>query len=138
MMGRGVCEVIETVLRSEELPVADRFEWWREVTSHTLMPTELTSDHADDFRASARALELGAVQASVLSYPSLRSRRTPALMTLRTRAMPGPFPTTGARSRGSSSTCPVRRFLSLRPRLTASSRCRCREIPAWGRSCRSF
>jgi hypothetical protein len=75
-----VYAVIEIVLCSEQLPVADRFEWWREVTSHTLMPTELTSDHAGDFRASARALEFGAVQASVLSYPSLRSRRTPALI----------------------------------------------------------
>ncbi|MFF2936290.1 AraC-like ligand-binding domain-containing protein [Streptomyces mirabilis] len=72
--------MIETVLRSEELPVADRFEWWREVTSRTLMPTEFTSDHADDFRASVRALEFGAVQVSVVSYPSLRSRRTPALI----------------------------------------------------------
>ncbi|MFE2490097.1 hypothetical protein ACFXGR_44060 [Streptomyces mirabilis] len=71
---------METVLRSEELPVADRFEWWREVTSRTLMPTEFTSDHADDFRASVRALEFGAVQVSVASYPSLRSRRTPALI----------------------------------------------------------
>jgi AraC-like DNA-binding protein len=79
-MGRGVREVIETVLRSEELPAAERFEWWREVTSQTLMPTELTSDHADDFRASVRVLELGVVQVSVLSYPSLRSRRTPALI----------------------------------------------------------
>lgn len=72
--------MIETVLRSEDLPVADRFAWWREMTSHTLMPTEITSDHADDFRACFRLLELGAAQVSVLSYPSLRSRRTPALV----------------------------------------------------------
>jgi AraC-like DNA-binding protein len=79
MMGGGG-QVIETVLRSEDLPVADRFEWWRELTSHTLTPTEITSDHADDFRSCARQLDLGAVQVSVLSYPSLRSRRTPALV----------------------------------------------------------
>ncbi|WP_020132546.1 helix-turn-helix domain-containing protein [Streptomyces sp. 303MFCol5.2] len=72
--------MIETVLRSEDIPVTDRFEWWRELTSHTLMPTEITSDHADDFRACIRQLDLGAVQVSVLSYPSLRSRRTPALV----------------------------------------------------------
>ncbi|QJT05241.1 hypothetical protein G9272_37160 [Streptomyces asoensis] len=59
--------MIETVLRSEDLPVTDRFEWWRELTSHTLMPTEITSDHADDFRACIRQLDLGAVQVSVLS-----------------------------------------------------------------------
>ncbi|MFE7841845.1 helix-turn-helix domain-containing protein [Streptomyces sp. NPDC057474] len=72
--------MIETVLRSEDLPVADRFAWWREMTSQTLTPTEITSDHADDFRACFRLLELGAAQVSVLSYPSLRSRRTPALV----------------------------------------------------------
>jgi hypothetical protein len=79
MMGGGG-HVIETVLRSEDIPVADRFAWFREMTSHTLMPTEITSDHASDFRACVRLLELGAVQVSVLSYPSLRSRRTPALV----------------------------------------------------------
>ncbi|MFI1482053.1 helix-turn-helix domain-containing protein [Streptomyces sp. NPDC020747] len=72
--------MIETVLRSEDLPVGDRFEWWREFTSHSLAPTEITSDHADDFRACARQLDLGAVQVAVLSYPSLRSRRSPALV----------------------------------------------------------
>ncbi|AVV47947.1 helix-turn-helix domain-containing protein [Streptomyces sp. ID05-04B] len=72
--------MIETVLRSEDLPVADRFAWWREMTSQTLTPTEITSDHSDDFRACFRLLDLGAAQVSVLSYPSLRSRRTPALV----------------------------------------------------------
>lgn len=79
MMGWGG-HVIETVLRSEDLPVADRFAWWREMTSQTLTPTEITSDHADDFRACFRLLDLGAAQVSVLSYPSLRSRRTSALV----------------------------------------------------------
>jgi AraC-like DNA-binding protein len=72
--------VIEAVVRSEDLPVADRFAWWRDLTSQTLTPTEITSDHADDFRACFQLLELGAAQVSVLSYPSLRSRRTPALV----------------------------------------------------------
>jgi hypothetical protein len=55
MMGGGG-QVIETVLRSTDLPVVDRFEWWRELTSHALMPTEISSNHADDFRASIRLL----------------------------------------------------------------------------------
>lgn len=78
-MGGGG-HVIETVLRSEDLPIADRFAWWREMTSQTLTPTEITSDHADDFRACFQLLDLGAAQVSVLSYPSLRSRRTSALV----------------------------------------------------------
>ncbi|WP_055524972.1 helix-turn-helix domain-containing protein [Streptomyces graminilatus] len=50
------------------------------MTAQALTPTEITSDHADDFRARFRLLDLGAAQVSVLSYPSLRSRRTPALV----------------------------------------------------------
>jgi AraC-like DNA-binding protein len=75
-----VRQVIETVLRSEELPVADRFEWWCDLTSRTLVPTVFTSDQADDFRAGVRLLELGTLGVSVLSYPAFHSRRTPALV----------------------------------------------------------
>jgi AraC-like DNA-binding protein len=80
MMGRGVRQVIETVLRSEEWPVADRFEWWCDLTSRTLIPSIVTSDHADNFRASVRMLDVGAVQLSMLSYPALSARRTPVLV----------------------------------------------------------
>ncbi|WP_329273157.1 helix-turn-helix domain-containing protein [Streptomyces sp. NBC_01451] len=72
--------MIETAFHSDELPVVDRFEWWRDLTARTLTPTVITSEHEDDFRAGLRLLDLGATQASVLSYPSLRSRRTPALV----------------------------------------------------------
>ncbi|MET7728248.1 helix-turn-helix domain-containing protein [Streptomyces mirabilis] len=73
-------QVMETVLRTEELPVADRFEWWCELTARALIPTVFTSNYADDFRAVVRTLELGTAQVSVLSYPSLRSRRTSVMV----------------------------------------------------------
>ncbi|MFF2936291.1 AraC-like ligand-binding domain-containing protein [Streptomyces mirabilis] len=72
--------MIETVLRSEEFPVADRFEWWCDLISRTLIPTAFTSDQAGDFRAGARLLELGTLGVSVLSYPTFRCRRTPTLV----------------------------------------------------------
>lgn len=72
--------MIEAVLRSEDLPIADRFEWWRELTARSLLPTVVTSDHAHDFRATIRQLEVGAMQMSIVSYPSLRVRRLPALV----------------------------------------------------------
>ncbi|MFI0937328.1 helix-turn-helix domain-containing protein [Streptomyces sp. NPDC021020] len=72
--------MFDAVLDSADLPVADRFAWWRHVTSNELTPTVLTSDAADDFRASIRMLRLGDVQVASVSYPSLRSCRTPALV----------------------------------------------------------
>ena len=72
-------QVIETVLRSEDLPIADRFEWWRDVISRSLTPAEVTSEHAADFRTTARQLQLGAARVSVLSYPPMFVSRTPAV-----------------------------------------------------------
>jgi len=77
-VGIALSQVRETVFRSKELLVADRFEWWCELASRTLIPTVFTSVHADDFRAEVRLLQVGAV--SVVSYPSLRSCRTPTLV----------------------------------------------------------
>ncbi|WEH41319.1 helix-turn-helix domain-containing protein [Streptomyces sp. NBC_01218] len=72
--------MIETVFRSEDLPPDDRLEWWRELTSQALSPTVIVPDRADDFRAGLRLLSLGATQVATLSYPALRSRRTPAMI----------------------------------------------------------
>ncbi|MFF2520357.1 helix-turn-helix domain-containing protein [Streptomyces sp. NPDC058086] len=72
--------MFEGVLRSEDLPVADRFEWWCGLISRSLLPSVVTSDHADDFRASIKRLEVGDSRASVVSYSPMRVRRTPALV----------------------------------------------------------
>lgn len=61
--------------RTESLPPRDRFECWCEMASDGLLCTELSSDHASDFRASARILEAADVHVSTLRFPSLRSRR---------------------------------------------------------------
>ncbi|MFF2936278.1 AraC-like ligand-binding domain-containing protein [Streptomyces mirabilis] len=72
--------MIETVFHSEDLPVADRFEGWRELIARTLSPSDVTSEHADDFQAWVKILDAGATPISVLSYHSLRASRTPALI----------------------------------------------------------
>ncbi|MFF7360592.1 helix-turn-helix domain-containing protein [Streptomyces sp. NPDC008125] len=72
--------MIETVFRSDDLPVGERLEWWRDLTSQALSPTVIVPERADDFRACLRLLSLGATQVAALSYPSLRARRTPALI----------------------------------------------------------
>jgi AraC-like DNA-binding protein len=71
---------VETVIRTEDLPVAERFEFWLEMISQTVVPVEVRSDHTADFRATIRVVDLGAVQVSLLDYPSMDARRTPKLI----------------------------------------------------------
>jgi AraC-like DNA-binding protein len=71
---------VETVIHTEDLPVAERFEFWLEMISRTVVPVEVSTDHADDFRATIRVVDLGAVQVSLLNYPFLEARRTPKLI----------------------------------------------------------
>ena len=66
--------------RSEDLPTADRFEWWREQVAKDVAPTVCSSPCAGDFRAVVTYAELGPVYLSVLTYPELRSVRTPAMI----------------------------------------------------------
>ncbi|MFB9210127.1 helix-turn-helix domain-containing protein [Nonomuraea spiralis] len=50
------------------------------MTARSLLPTAISSDHADDFHAETRALDLDVVQMSVLRFPPMRSRRTQELI----------------------------------------------------------
>ncbi|MFG2563453.1 helix-turn-helix domain-containing protein [Streptomyces sp. NPDC048496] len=66
--------------RTEDLPVAERFGSWHDLTASALTPSKLRSEHKDDFRAGLRLLDLGEVQVSVLRYPPLETYRTPRLI----------------------------------------------------------
>lgn len=72
--------VLVTEFRTKDLPVAERFGSWHDMTASTLIPNAIRSDHEADFRASARVLDLGGMQVSALAYPSLETRRTPKLI----------------------------------------------------------
>ncbi len=60
---------------TEDLPAADRFGWWHDMTASAMIPTVITSDRAEDFRAAATVLDLGPVQITSLTYPR-RIRRS--------------------------------------------------------------
>ncbi|MFD4374696.1 helix-turn-helix domain-containing protein [Streptomyces sp. NPDC058486] len=64
----------------------ERFGHWHDMTAATLIPTAMSSDHADDFHAEAATVDLGAAQVMALRYPPLITRRTPRLIR---RADPG-------------------------------------------------
>ncbi|MFI6765810.1 helix-turn-helix domain-containing protein [Streptomyces sp. NPDC050355] len=70
----------EMVFRSEDVPAADRFDYWTELLGRTHAPMELRSDHVGDFRASQRVLGLGAVTVWSATYQPLVFRRTPKLI----------------------------------------------------------
>lgn len=61
---------------SSDVPVAERIDWWRELTARDLVSTRFTIDRAANFQASATQLELGRLNASVLEFSALRSVRT--------------------------------------------------------------
>ncbi|TLS44797.1 helix-turn-helix domain-containing protein [Streptomyces montanus] len=69
--------MIATVFRNDDLPPAERFEAWREMSDQASVPMEIRCDHKDDFRAAARTVVLDAVDVCYTSIPSVRAYRTP-------------------------------------------------------------
>ncbi|MFB7263178.1 helix-turn-helix domain-containing protein [Streptomyces nojiriensis] len=69
-----------TKLSAGAVPTVERFDWFTDVISSSLMPTALRSERSADFQAEAAVLDLGAVQVSSFEYSHVRSRRTPALI----------------------------------------------------------
>ncbi|WP_435643711.1 hypothetical protein ACR9VJ_24120 [Streptomyces sp. H49] len=65
------------VFDTEDLPVRDRVEAWREITANALVPNEFRVDPVSGFRASLRAANLGGAQVAAMTYGSHRTRRTP-------------------------------------------------------------
>jgi AraC-like DNA-binding protein len=72
--------VIETLFRGDELPVAERFESWRDLALASHSPHVIRTEHAADFHGTLRVLDLGVVHVSLFSCPPLDSARTPALI----------------------------------------------------------
>jgi AraC-like DNA-binding protein len=70
----------ESVFRSEDVPVADRFDAWRDRMSHTHAPMRLESECATDFHAHQRLIELGAVSMWPATFQQLVFLRTKRLI----------------------------------------------------------
>ena len=69
-----------TVLDTQDLAAGDRFAAFNEAAARSVAPTSNSTGHRDDFRATVRVADLGAVQLSTLALPAVRARRTPALI----------------------------------------------------------
>ncbi|MFI6768320.1 helix-turn-helix domain-containing protein [Streptomyces sp. NPDC050355] len=70
----------ETVIRTEDVPAADRLAYWAERAGQTHAPVRMSSDHAHDFRATQRVLDLGAVSVWQATFQQLVMQRTPKLI----------------------------------------------------------
>ncbi|PNG93554.1 helix-turn-helix domain-containing protein [Streptomyces malaysiensis] len=72
--------MIETVFRCEDLPRADRFDFWREQMAQLMAPMEMTTDHTRDFRGEVRILQFGAASVWPTKFREMNFRRTPKLI----------------------------------------------------------
>ena len=68
--------MIGTVFRSTDIPVEDRFEYWRELVQKAIAPTDISSEYAADFWAEQRLLELGPVLVWPTAFLPTRFLRT--------------------------------------------------------------
>ncbi|WP_440098510.1 helix-turn-helix domain-containing protein [Streptosporangium sp. H16] len=67
-------------LSLSHLPARERFAFWRETVASTIVPLDVSSDHADEFRATMQVLDLGAVQISAHTHSPIHVRRTAKLI----------------------------------------------------------
>jgi AraC-like DNA-binding protein len=68
--------MIGTVFRSEDVPVDDRFDHWREMVGRMRSPSDIISAHTTDFWAEFRLMELGPVTVWPTSFLPTRYRRS--------------------------------------------------------------
>ncbi|MGX5182349.1 AraC-like ligand-binding domain-containing protein [Streptomyces avermitilis] len=72
--------MIGSEFRSDDIPEADRFDFWREMVSQTRSPCDITSTHITDFWARYRLMELGPATVWPTSFMPARYRRSPKLV----------------------------------------------------------
>ncbi|MGW5350459.1 cupin domain-containing protein [Streptomyces sp. NPDC004031] len=63
-----------------DVPAPDRFDWFVETISNSLMPSAFSAPDPAAFHAEGAFLDLGAAQLSRFAFSPLHSRRTPALI----------------------------------------------------------
>lgn len=71
---------MNVVLHTHDLPVAERFGFWREVSRRVVAPMDLRRRETGDFQASARLVDLGTVLVSRATCPAYEAVRTPQLI----------------------------------------------------------
>lgn len=65
---------------ADDVPAADRFEWWRDLLAHTQLPGDIRSDRTKDFPARMLLVDFGVAHLTDVSFPPMDLHRTPALI----------------------------------------------------------
>lgn len=71
---------MSTLIRTDQVPAADRLDFVREMNSTIWVPMECRSDYQADYRGEFRASGLGAMQVVVMDVMPVTVRRTPKLI----------------------------------------------------------
>jgi AraC-like DNA-binding protein len=70
------------VVRTEDLPRADRFAYWREMVTKVAMPVEVRSSYSANFLATVQTASFGAIETIVMRQPPIDLDRTRRLIRL--------------------------------------------------------
>jgi hypothetical protein len=71
---------MSNLVRLDELPAADRFDFLHELVAQTWVPMECHSDHQIDYRGVLRSSGLGAIHVVVMDILSITVCRTPRMI----------------------------------------------------------
>lgn len=71
---------MSTLVRTDEVPGPDRFDFMHEITAATWVPMECHVESWADFSAEFRASGLGAMRVVVVDGMPITARRTPELI----------------------------------------------------------
>lgn len=71
---------MSTLIRTDEVPPADRLDYVREITAATWVPMECRTEYRGEYWGEFRASGLGAMQVVVMDVMPITVRRTPALI----------------------------------------------------------
>jgi AraC-like DNA-binding protein len=71
---------MSTLIRTDEVPAADRLDSVEAITAATWVPMKCRSDYRADYRAEFRASGLGAMRVVVMDIMPITVRRTPELI----------------------------------------------------------
>src|SRR5262245_56671375 len=69
------------VLRTEDIPETERFDFWRHVVSETFVPLDASREAAEPFRGELRGANLGALRLYEVDADTHVARRTQRLVT---------------------------------------------------------
>lgn len=72
--------MLEAEFRTVDLPVEDRFEAWYRMIRNSILPAIIQAKRVNDFPATTRLLDLGAVQVYTMNVPAVEVSRPPWLV----------------------------------------------------------